>query len=288
MRPGRPIRRQCRPIGQHLRGAGFAFGVEGVEAVLEVGEELVAGVEALGGGEAHVVGVEGVGDDQLLAAGVGAPVGQVVVVGVGDVGKAAFLGGEVDGVDRAAAGVPAAGAGAGDLGVEADGGGHVGGFLLAGGVLVLDPLQAVAGDLPAGGLHRGDLLGRAGERGGDAVDGEGDAGAGEEAVEPPEAGAGAVFVDRFHVPVAHARPGGGADDLGEERLGGGVAVQDRVLAAFLVVEDELDGDAGAARPVGVRRVRTVAQHVPAVAHDVPWCCGPELSAGGWWRLSNSE
>ena len=44
-----------------------------------------------------------------------------------------------------------------------------------------------------------------------------------------------------------------ADDLGQERLRRRVAVQHRVLGAFLVVEDELHGDAGAARPARVRR-----------------------------------
>jgi hypothetical protein len=39
--------------------------------------------------------------------------------------------------------------------------------------------------------------------------------------------------------VAHTRPGLGADDLG---LGGGVCVKDVVLAALLVVDDELNGD----------------------------------------------
>jgi hypothetical protein len=42
---------------------------------------------------------------------------------------------------------------------------------------------------------------------------------GEHAMQPPEAGAGAVFVDRLHVPVALARPGRGADDLRQEGLG---------------------------------------------------------------------
>ena len=73
-----------------------AFGIERVEAVLEIGEELVAGIEALRRGEAHVVGVERVGDDQLRPSGAMAvmlePIGQFVVIGVGDIGEAAFLG----------------------------------------------------------------------------------------------------------------------------------------------------------------------------------------------------
>ena len=41
-------------------------------------------------------------------------------------------------------------------------------------------------------------------------------------------------------------------------------MQDVVLAAFLVVEDELDGDARAVRPAGVRRARAVAAKIARV------------------------
>ena len=133
-------------------------------------------------------------------------------------------------------------------------------------VAVVDPFQAVRGDLPAGLLHRRDLLGRARQRGGDAVDGDRHLGLGEQAMQPPEAGAGAIFVDRFHVPVALAGPGRGADDLGQEGLRGGVAMQDAVLAAFLVVDDELHRDMRAARPFRIRRVGAVAAHVSFVTH----------------------
>ena len=252
----------------HLRRAGGAFGPEGVEAVAQVGEEVLAGLERAGG-EAHVVGLERVGDDQLLAVAVLAPVGEVVVVGVGDPVEGAGLAGEVDGRDRGAAGVPAARGLAGDFGVQADRLGEVGGLGFAAVVAVVDPLQAVAGDLPAGFLHGGDLGGGAGEGGGDAVDGDRDGARGQQVVEAPEAGAGAVLVDRFHVPVALARPGLGAGDLGEEGLGGGVAVEEVVLAALLVVEDDLDGDVGAAGPVGEGRVAAVAVHVAWVAHGSP-------------------
>ena len=107
MRPGRPTRRQWRPTDIIFGRAGLAFGVEDVEGVAEVGEEVLGGVEGAGR-EAHVVGFEAVGDDELLAAAVLAPVGEVVVVGVGDPVEAAGLGDEVDGLDRGAAGVPAA------------------------------------------------------------------------------------------------------------------------------------------------------------------------------------
>ena len=118
-------------------------------------------------------------------------------------------------------------------------------------VAVVDPLEAVGGDLPVRLLHRGDRLAIARHRGRDRIDGDRNRALGEQPTQPPEAGARAVFVDRLHVHVAHARPGRGADDLRQERLRGGVAVQDVVLAALLVVDDELHGDARA-RPASRR------------------------------------
>src|SRR5690606_12454041 len=69
----------------------------------------------------------------------------------------------------------------------------------------------------------------------------------------PEAGARAELVDRFHVHVTLARPGRRADDLGQERFGGGIAVQDIVLAALLVIYHELHGESGTPRPAWMRR-----------------------------------
>ena len=48
----------------HLRPV-VALGVEHVEGVAQVGEEVIAGVEALRRREAHVVGVERVGHDEV-------------------------------------------------------------------------------------------------------------------------------------------------------------------------------------------------------------------------------
>src|SRR6516162_7491731 len=61
----------------HHAGAALAFGIEDVEAVLEIGIELVAGVEALARGKPHVVGVQRVGHYQLRPAGDSFPIGQL-------------------------------------------------------------------------------------------------------------------------------------------------------------------------------------------------------------------
>ena len=85
--------------GHHPGTSRLSLGKERVERVLQVGEELLAFGEARRDGEAHVVGVERVGDDQLWLDRVAVavmvePVGQVVVIGVGDVVETALGAGE--------------------------------------------------------------------------------------------------------------------------------------------------------------------------------------------------
>jgi hypothetical protein len=102
-------------------------------------EELRAIGKARGRDEPHIVGRERIGDDELGAGLVDAPVGQIIVIGVRDIGKAAFARDEIDGVDRTAAGVPPQRPGAGGNGVKVDGRGDSGGFLVGRHILVLDP-----------------------------------------------------------------------------------------------------------------------------------------------------
>ena len=107
---------------QHLRRRSAALGVQHVEGVAQVGEELVPAVEALGGREAHVVGVERVRDDEVrLRRPTLHPVRQVVGVGVGVVEEAAVLDDESARVRAVAAGVPADRRRAGQLADRLDG-----------------------------------------------------------------------------------------------------------------------------------------------------------------------
>ena len=59
------------------------------------------------------------------------------------------------------------------------------------------------------------------------------------AQQAPHTGARTIFVDAFHAQVPR-RVAGGVEHLGQKLLRAGVAVQDRVLAAFLVVQHELE------------------------------------------------
>ena len=83
---GPPDEAAVQPHRHHLRAAAAAFLVKAVEAVLEILEEVLAGVEALRRCKAHVVGVERVGDDEVLrTVGLLQEVGQVVGIIVGGI-----------------------------------------------------------------------------------------------------------------------------------------------------------------------------------------------------------
>ena len=87
------------------------------------------------------------------------------------------------------------------------------------------------------------------------------------AQDAPDATAGTVLVDALHADMA-LRIAGRIEHLGEELLRAGVAVQHAVLAAFLVVEHELHGDPGFARPVGPGRAAGVADQIARIGAPV--------------------
>ena len=131
-------------------------------------------------------------------------------------------------------------------------------------VAIVDPFQPMGGDFPPRLVHRRNRFDIARHGGCDRVDGHRNRALGEHAVQSPEPGARAVFVERLHVHVTHARPRRRADDFRQESFGRRVAVQDVVLAALLVIDDELHGDARPVWPVGERGVTPVADHVARI------------------------
>ena len=130
--------------------------------------------------------------------------------------------------------------------------------------VIVDPAIAVARDLPAGLGHRRHRLGVARERHGDAEDRHRHLALGEEAMEAPEADTAAELVHRFDRQRAFAEAGLGEAELGQQRLRAGIAVEDAVLGALLVVDDELQGDPRIAGPAGVRPAPPVADHVAGI------------------------
>jgi hypothetical protein len=88
---------------------------------------------------------------------------------------------------------------------------------------------------------------------------------GEDAHQPPEADPRAVLVGRLDAEVARAAARGGEEEIGQARLRRVVVVQDRALAALLVVEHEVHGEARATRPARVGRAIGVADEIAGIA-----------------------
>ena len=186
------------------------------------------------------------------------PVWQVVVVRVGVVEEAPLLDHQTARVGAQPSRVPAERPAPGHPREAFHRTPHVLALDLFADELVVDPPPPVADDLVAGFDDGGRGLGMALERHGDGEDADLETAFGEHAHEPPEARATAVLVHRLDLEVAHAGENGHADDLLEKRLGLGVAVQDRALTALLVVHDDLERQAGAARPLRIGRSLAIA------------------------------
>src|SRR5688572_22639324 len=123
----------ARPAGKaavqshrhHLRGAVLPLLIEYIESIAQIGEKLVAGIEPLGGGEAHVVGVESVRHDEMAAFRPVNPVWQVIGIRIRRIKKTALFHDKLQRVNRTAAGIPAKRPLAGDFSMRADGPPHM-------------------------------------------------------------------------------------------------------------------------------------------------------------------
>src|SRR5207253_268950 len=100
---------------------------------------------------------------------------------------------------------------------------------------------------------------------GDRERGEGQLARSEKPQYSPETRAAAVFVERFHVDVAYAHERLRAGNVGDEALGCGIAVQNRVFRALLDVQYELERDTCGVRPFRIGRMGAIADHVARIA-----------------------
>ncbi len=175
------------------------FGVKRIKAVFQIIVKLITCIKALRGGKTHVVGIQRVGDNQLVARTVTHPVRQIIGVRIRNVIKAAIFGNQPFGILRAAPRVPSARWLACDFGVQTDGFGHVGALAVFGAVFVFNPFQPVAGNFPTRILHRGNLHRRAGQGRGHAVNRDANIGRCEQPVQTPKTRARAVFIDALHI-----------------------------------------------------------------------------------------
>ena len=83
--PRTPDQAAVQTDRHHLGITRRTFRIESVESIAQVGIELVSRIEALRGGKPHVVAIQRIGDDQLVAPRDPGPVWQIIVVGVGDI-----------------------------------------------------------------------------------------------------------------------------------------------------------------------------------------------------------
>ena len=130
---------------------------------------------------------------------------------------------------------------------------------------MLDPAPPVAANIMAGSLDRLRRFRLALQRQGAGEDGHRQVALGKQAHDPPEANPAPKLEHRFssHVAFAH---GHGRGKLGQAEIADAIVVSEAVFGSLLKVEDKIDGDARAIRPMGIGRELTVSNYVATVRH----------------------
>ncbi len=83
-------------------------------------------------------------------------------------------------------------------------------------------------------------------------------------MQAPEAGTGAIFVDRFHVEIALTGPWCRTNDFREQVFRRRITIENTAFTAFLVIDHELHGNARAARPLGVGNISAIANEIAGI------------------------
>jgi hypothetical protein len=135
-------------------------------------------------------------------------------------------------------------------------------------LLIVDPAPAMAGDLVAELHERAREFGMPLDRHADAEHGQRQPALLKLAQNAPDARTRAVLIDRLHARVSR-RIGRDADDFGKELLGRGIAMQNAVLPAFFIVEDELNSHTRFAGPVSLNGMSAVADEIAWVSR-IEW------------------
>ena len=193
------------------------------------------------------------------------PIGQIVRVGIGIVEKAPVLDHQSTGVGAVAPGVPTRRRGAGQLGQDRDRFGHVRAFSVFVHLLITDPAQAMRRDLVTQIEVCRHRLGVPLQRARDPEYRQRQIALLEDTQHAPKSRARAVFEEALHAHVAH-RKCGCADDLREEGFGRRISVENTILGAFLMIEDELQRDPRPVGPARMRRTAAVAAQVARIGH----------------------
>src|SRR5215469_3218062 len=244
----------------HARAVRALF-MEKIEAVAQKGEEILARAEHAAA-EFRIVGSQRIGDDEMRALADPHPIRQFVIVGVAVVEEAAVLDQQPARVFRwGVAAIPAQWGFGGGLADQLGGCGDLLALLRFAEARMVGPAIAVAADVPVAG---GDCCSgrRVGLEGaGAAEDRYGHTKAGEDPMQAPKADAGAVFEHALGTKVAARDPQIRAEHLGETALADAVAGGIGELRAFLEVDHEVDGDASAAGPLGMRWLGAVPDEI---------------------------
>src|SRR5579872_4617278 len=242
-----------------LRALG-ALVIEQVEAVDQILRKFIGGAEAGIAVETVVVGLERIGNDEMSAAADLDPEGQLVAEIVAIVRKAAMLDQKSARVDAWPAVEPSDRRRAGQLLDSGDGELDMLPLLVFRRLMIVEPAPAVADDFVA---RLGKGAGQFGihlQAANHAQHADLHTKALEDAQQPPAADPRPIFENRFNKKAAPAAIGREAD-IGEKVFGMGVALQNRMLAAGLDIEVEIDRDPRAARPARMRRVGAIAKKV---------------------------
>ena len=134
--------------------------------------------------------------------------------------------------------------------------------------LVIDPAVTVTCDFPLRLAHRVDNGRIALQRHRDAKYGQRQFPGSEKPVQSPESGTSAVVIQRLHIHVSLPNIGCCPDDFRKKRLRRIIAMQDTILGAFFIVNDELHRNTCATRPLHLRRRRTITDQVSGVIRTI--------------------
>src|SRR5665213_1106590 len=102
-----PSHQTAMQTDRHHARMIVALGIKAIETVFEIGKEIFAAIEALGGHEAHVIGFKRIGYHEMRLAGEFEPIRQLIRIGIRVIKETAMLGDEPAAVRTHAPGVPA-------------------------------------------------------------------------------------------------------------------------------------------------------------------------------------
>src|SRR4029079_9388315 len=142
---GPPDQPAMQAHGHHLWRAAPSLLIKEIEAVAQIAQELLAAVKSLRCREAHVIGIERIGYDEMITAlRPRDPIRQIIGIGIRRIEKTALFHHQLRRIDRAAPGIPAERPLAGDLSMDANGLLEMRALIGRAVILVFDPFEAVA------------------------------------------------------------------------------------------------------------------------------------------------